>query len=191
MTSEKAKEPWHQHPIAVSLFTIVVGSLVIGPCLDHNSRKAANHSALVEKRLSVVQDIGKFISQSHAIFRLYEQLNNLQFATKRKGIDFQSKEDDIQNLINSNDALIQSIRLELSLYFTTRAPIAKFEQVEAKYGHALDIANKNARKSPLQIFKPELDSTINDLAVIATEVITLMGPDVPLPKHFSDVSRST
>lgn len=169
----KTDHSWHRHPLAISAFSILFGSLGVG--LLQNS--IAEKKALREKRYAVAEKLMRYVGQASTTLRLYDRAAG-EAANAREFPMKPATHRPAQESLNATFELQNQLEVELAFFFSSEKPLAAFEQFKTAFEGAINSA-ESARKSG-KYGSHTFASYTADLGAKASYCICAMKGDLPI-----------
>ena len=171
--ASKSDREWLRHPLFVSAFSILLGSVGVG--LLQNS--LSNRRALREKRYAVADNLVRYMGQAGTTLRLYDLV--LDDAQRRKEFPMKSERFfPVQQSLNSTFAMQNRLEAELAFYFTSEKPLAAFQEFRKVFGEAVNSA-ETARKSGKYVPQSVMDYQAG-ISRKADNCICALKDDLPI-----------
>lgn len=171
--SDSSQRSWHRHPLAISAFSIIFGSIGVG--ILQNS--FAEKKAVREKRYAVAEKLMLYVGQASTTLRLYDLAASEAIAAR----EFPMKPErfrPVQQSLNSTFELQNQLEVELAVFFSSEKPLTAFQRFTTTYEHAIDSA-ETARKSG-KYASHSFASYTTDLGDKASYCICAMKDDLPI-----------
>lgn len=170
---DKTQQSWHRHPLAISAFSIIFGSLGVG--LLQNS--IAEKKAIREKRYVVAEKLMRYIGQTGTTLRLYdraaEEASNAREFPMKPGTHRPAQES-----LNATFELQNQLQVELAFFFSSKKPLEAFERFRIAFESAINSA-ETARKSG-KYGSHTFASYTADLGEKGSACICAMKGDLPI-----------